>query len=118
MMHGEQVQFEFNSADATTAAVISIRSEGGAARTLLATERFILQAFTGSIAVAVLNAVIFDDADADGAIDAGEIMAVLGLGSANACGLNQAAGPGRVPKVKASVAGQVYIAGHGIIVNG
>jgi hypothetical protein len=118
MENGEPVQFEFKSTDATTAAVISIRSEGGSARTLASTERFILRSFTGSIAAAVLNAVIFDDANTDGNIDAGEIMAVLGLASANGCGLQQAAGPGRVPKVKAAVAGQVYIAGHGVIVNG
>lgn len=116
--NGEPIQFEFNSTDATTAAVISIRSEGGAARTLATDERVIIQSFTGSIAADVLNAIIFDDADADGNLDAGELLAVLGLGASSGHDLNAAAGKGRVPKVKAAVAGQVYIAGSGVIVKG
>lgn len=118
MHNGEPVQFEFNSADATTAAVISIRSEGGAARVLAIDERFILRSFTGSIAAAALNAVIFSDNDNDATIDAGEIMAVMGLGSSHGSCLDQAAGLGIVPKVKAAVAGQIYLAGHGVIVKG
>lgn len=115
--NGDPIQFEFNSADATAGTgLLRLRAEGGVSRALAPTERFIIRAFTGSIAAAVLNAVIFDSADAT--VDNDEILAVLGLGSSSGNGLEQAAAVGRVPRVKAAIAGQVYIAGHGVIVNG
>lgn len=117
-MAGEPVNFEFSSADATTAAAITLRSAGGATRTLGSEERFTLIGFTGSIAAAVINAVIFSDDDADGNLDAGELMAVMGLGSSNGSALYQAATKGITPKVKAANAGQIYLAGYGIITKG
>lgn len=116
MENGEPVEFEFNSADATAGAVISIRSEGGGARTLAVNERFILRSFTGSIAAAVLNAVMFKGADAT--VDAGELMAAFGLGSSNGSDLNQSGTLGAVPRIKAAVAGQIYVVGHGVITLG
>lgn len=122
-MRGDPVQIEFSSDDATTAAAVSLRHAGGAAITALAAnERLIVNSLSGALAAAVLHAELFNDADGDGNIDAGEILACFGIGpnhvhfegpdEGTACGL------ATIPKIKAAVAGFVRIAGVGFIVKG
>lgn len=116
---GDPVQFEFSSADVTTAAPLVLRDAGGAARTLSATERLILQTVNVYAAASALTVDIFDDADADGTVDAGERLLRVGEGFANVPFVGKdggtAGGRGRVPKVKAGGAAVVTVTGIGVI---
>lgn len=123
---GEPVKWEFVSADATTAAAITLWDGNSVSRTLAATERFMLLSYTGVMAVAVLNATLFDDLNANGTVDAGERMAEfanIGGGlqahiSGTFEGEGQAGGKGRMPKIKASAAGAIAFSGNGYIIKG
>lgn len=119
---GEPIQFELSSADVSTAAALTIRRAGSnTAYTLLAGERVVLQTVNFNVAAGV-TVTVFDDADADAAVDAGERLIVVGAGVSNIVfeGVDggSAGGLGRVPKAKASGAGQVDITGIGAIVKG
>lgn len=114
---GEFVTIEFNSADASTAAAVSLIGVNGATRTLAATEQLIIYALTPYV-VSGVTATIFDDIDADGTVDAGERIAHFGNASPT-----YLSGPGgryctigNTPKVKASGAGAVVITGTGGII--
>lgn len=116
---GEPVNFEFSSANATTAAAITLRDEGGTTtRTLASNERFILQAYTGHVDSDAGIVQMFNDVDGDGNVDANEIMAVMIYGSSSGSDLQQATSRGFTPKVKAAMAGNVVLAGRGVIVKG
>jgi hypothetical protein len=122
-MQGETVSIEFSSADATTAAAVTLKDSAGATRTLASNEVLLIDSLTAALAAAVLLAEVFGDVDADGAVDAGERLASFaGAGSAAS---NFIAGPeglavkqGFTPKVKATVAGNVQITGSGRIIKG
>lgn len=119
MCAGEPVEFEFSSADASSAAVLVMRSSGlRASRALAANERLIIHGFSGVIAAGANPTKIIGDADADGNVDAGELMAVLGTGVNNMADMEMAGEKGAMPKVKAAGAGQVDIAGWGVVVTG
>lgn len=119
---GDPIQFELSSADASAAVALTIRRSGSnAAYTLGADERVILQTVNGNV-VAGVTVQVFDDADADGNVDDGERLLVIGPGMSNTVfeGVDggTAGGKGRVPKVKASGAGQIDITGIGAIIKG
>ncbi len=119
---GEPIQFELSSSDLTTAAALVLRDAGGAARTLSSVERVLLQTVNIAVASGVGTVDIFDDADGDGTVDAGERLLNVGEGFANVPFLGtdhgQSSGKGRVPKVKAASAGAVTVTGIGAIVRG
>jgi len=117
-MQGETVQIEFSSADATTAAVITIKDANLVTRTLLSSERLLIDTLNATLAAAVTLLEIFSD-DGDGNVEALERIASFGPN----CG-NFVAGEegfpchvGTTPKAKAANAGQVTVTGSGRIVN-
>lgn len=119
MCSGEPVEFEFNSADAQTAAVLLMRSAGArTSRTLGAHERLIIQSLVSQITTT--TAFIFADTDGGGTLDAGDLMVPLGTGNSSivfdGTGDGIAGAVGVMPKVKAAAAGQIYIAGIGLVV--
>lgn len=120
--HGDPIQFEFSSADATTAAPLVIRDAGGLTHTLNANERVYIQTLNIQAAAGTGTVTIFDDRDGDGVADAGERMLLVGEGFSNVpfVGTDEgtAGGVGRVPKVQAVAAGQISITGIGIIRRG
>jgi hypothetical protein len=123
MLRGDPVQIEFTSADATTAAAVSLRHAGGAAiSALAANERLIISSISASLAAAVLHAEIFNDTDADGNVDAGELLVALSLGpnhwNIGSPDFGTACRLATIPKVKAAVAGAIQIAGVGYLVKG
>lgn len=113
---GDPVQLEFSSADASTAAAITIKDGNNATRTLQSYERLLIDSLIGDIAAGV-TADVFDDKDADGTVDAGELLA--SLGALNTTYTNNDSGlsvtTGNTPKVKSSGAGSVKITGTGRI---
>lgn len=122
---GDPVEFEFNSADASTAAALVLRQSGDrSSRTLASGERFVMEQLVAHIVAADassahITAVITADTDGDGDLDAGDLMAVIGGGSVHASFPNGMAGAlGVIPKVLASASGQIYIAGTGYIMQG
>jgi hypothetical protein len=117
-MQGETVSIEFSSADASTAAAVTLKDADGATRTLASNERLLIDTLTASLAAAVLLVTVISDNDADGAIDAGERLAAFGANTGNfeAGPEGQPGKTGITPKVKASGAGQVDITGTGRII--
>lgn len=118
-MRGDPVKLEFSSADATTAAAMTMYDNGGAARTIKPTERLVIVHVSASLAAAVLSAIIFDDVDGGGTVGSGERLAVLGIGP-NSLEYSfgdggPACGQGRVPKIKAAVAGQIDVVAIGYL---
>lgn len=120
MNNGEPVEFELNSTDASTAAALVLRSAGGGARTLATDERLIIESLNSHITTA--TAFIFRDDDSGGTLGAHELMVPLGTGVTNVAFTGKEEGisgaKGLMPKVKASGAGQIYIAGVGRVVKG
>lgn len=116
-MQGEPIEFEFVSSDASTAAPIVLRTAGSrTSRTLESTERVIVTNINAVIGAITVN--LIADSDADGDVDDGDRMAVLGegahspdFGCAGICGAM-----GILPKVIASGAGAISITGVGVIV--
>lgn len=119
---GEPIQFELTSSDVTTAAALSLRNAGGASRTLASDERVILQTVNVYAASGVGTVSVFDDADGDSVVDAGELLLRVGEGFTNVPFLGTdggtSSGKGRTPKVKAASAGAVAVTGIGAIVKG
>ncbi len=123
---GEPVEFEFSSADASTAAPIVLRNSGGRdSRTLEADERLVIEQVSGYILQAAsaevdITAVLTADTDGDGDLDAGDLMAVFGGGALahdfTPSGMSGTLGV--MPKVLASAAGLIRITGNGYIMKG
>lgn len=120
---GKPVEFELNSADASTAAALVLREAGArAALTLGAEDRLIIQTVTAKVTTAT-HANIIADTDGDGDLDAGDLMVALFTGGnsidlSGSTGGGIAGAKGVVPKVLAQAAGQIYLAGTGVIVRG
>lgn len=117
---GEYVGIEFASADATTAAAVTLKDANGATRTLAAHERLLIDTLTCALAAAVLLAEIFND-DGDGNVEAGERIAAFAptnAGSFDGGAEGFSCGVGTTPKVKATVAGTVTLTGTGRIIKG
>ena len=115
---GEYVAIEFSSADAQTAAVVTLKDADGATVTLAANERLLVDTLSANVAAAVTLVDVFADYDADGNVDAGERVASFGANVGNFDG-----GPegfsiktGFTLKVHASGAGQVDVSGTARIV--
>lgn len=122
-MIGTPVEFEFSSADASTAAVIVLREAGArASRSLAANERLIVQGLTAVIAAGATPVKMIADTDGDGDVDAGDLMAVLHTGyndfTIGGTGQGIAGTKAVMPKIKAAGAGQIDISGVGVIVLG
>ena len=119
-MVGRTIKIQFSSADASTAAAMSLYDDNDAAVTLASNERILIDTLIGNVAAAVTSATVFSDDDADAAIDAGERIAVFGPNSGFFQGGAEgyALPIGVTPKVKASGAGQVDITGSVRIVIG
>lgn len=120
MGSGSPVEFEFSSADASTAAPLVLREAGSnAARALAANERLILTSLNAVIGAAITVRIIADT-DGDGDVDAGDSMSILGQGShSHEFGCHGMSGAlGVMPKVIASGAGQIDMTGTGVIVKG
>lgn len=115
---GEPVQIEFSSADASAAAAVSLFNADGAARTLAAHERLLID--SGTVTVVTTTATLITDGDGDGAVDAGERIGVFAAGTnpfefgeeGFACPI------GKTPKVKGAAAGQIDLVATGRIVKG
>lgn len=122
-MIGDPCQFEFSSADATTAAVLTIRKAGqSTVHSLTSTQRVVICSLTAFLVSGAGLVDIFSDANSDGVVDVNERMVVLGTGvnnvDFNGPDGGTAGARGLVPKVKAAAAGQVSIAGVGYIIDG
>jgi hypothetical protein len=116
MVTGEECKFEFSSADATTAAAIVIYDLNGTVRVLGSNERFLPVNILGVAATAAGLIKIFNDVDANGAVGAGELIAVFS-GQINYPATDELWGRlGNTPKVKAAAAGQIDITGTGKII--
>ncbi len=118
---GDPIEFEFSSADASTAAPLVLRLAGKReSLALAASDRFILHSVNGS--VATTTAQIIADTDGDGDVDAHDMMVALGTGINNASfegiGGGIAGSPGVIPKVKAAAGGQITLTGTGCRVKG
>lgn len=116
---GEPVMFELNSADISgTAAAITLRSRGGSARTLAADESLTILQIWSHVNATVTVCIMFDDVDGSGAVGAGELIAVWQQTQNNIPGMRAVCSLGRLPKVKGTGSGQVYVGGHGFITKG
>ncbi len=122
---GEPVEFEFLSADATTAGALVIRTAGGAARTLASDERLVIDTIDAHIAETAspadnVIAWIIRDTDEDGDLDAGDLLAVLQGGGNHSSfwPTGMAGAKGVIPKVLADAAAQITIAGNGYVMKG
>lgn len=119
-MQGQSVSIEFVSADASTAAAVTLKDSTGATRALAANEILLIDTLTAALATAVLLVQVFADIDGDSSVDAGELLASFapGNGASRFSGgkEGQAVTVGVTPSVKASGAGVVNITGTGRIV--
>ena len=121
MNHGSQFRIVFSSADVTTAAAITLFDCDGTSRALAATERFIIDHIQMNKASGTTIVRLFDDIDADGVIDTGELLISFSTitGAPFVASFDQEGmpcGKGRLPKVIASAAGLVEVTGTGHIV--
>lgn len=120
-MNGEEVYGVLNSADASTAAALTLYSMGGAAvvsRALDSTERLVITDVMLSIQGTAFDAALIWDTDGDGDVDAGDWIARLKSadGQLSASFQTPRYGPtGKTPKVKAGAAGTVDAVIHGFI---
>jgi len=116
-MQGETVSIEFVSADATTAAAVTLKDKNNATRTLLANEQLYVDTASCTLAAAVTSADLLSDNDADGTTDANELIATFGPNCGNFVAGEEgfACHKGITPKVKAAVAGVVRLTGNGRI---
>ena len=121
MNHGSQFKITFSSADATTAAALTISDANSVARTLASNERFIIDHIVLNRAAASTLVRIFDDLNGDGLVGATELMlsATSPTGTPLFASFDQEGLPGglgRMPKVIASAIGLVEVTGTGHIV--
>jgi len=113
MERGEQVHGELVSADASTAAAIVLYKAGTrTVRTLGSTEHLVITDVMMN-STAATDVALFDDADADGTIDAGERIAHGDFsakgGLVTAFSTPRYCSKGITPKVKAGAAGAVKV---------
>jgi hypothetical protein len=119
--NGEAVHGEYVG-DAAAVQTIQWYTLGKNARTLLANERIVITDIQIIVAAAG-NVILFDDASGNGAVGAGEyiaggdVAANGGVAMALTAGHWCKRGPSNV-KVKSSVAGNVTVILHGLIVQG
>tara|TARA_Y100000310_G_scaffold153134_1_gene152570 strand:+ start:546 stop:905 length:360 start_codon:yes stop_codon:yes gene_type:complete len=118
MPRGEEVKFEFSSADASTAAAGVLYNADAGVRTLAATQRFVVTS------VALLTAVaqrydVFSDNNDDDTVDAGEriIGGHFAAGIAHSLNTEIYCQLGITPKVLGAAAGQVDVIMTGYILN-
>jgi hypothetical protein len=116
---GENVHFEFSSADASAAAVVTIYNNDGGARALAANERLVITDIHASAGGAVGLVDIFNGTGASPAV--GERLFTFNLAATIGPAYPSLNTPaycrkGVVPKVKAAAAGQLNVNGTGIIV--
>jgi hypothetical protein len=116
---GEYVAIEFASADASAAAAVTLKDANNVTRTLTANERLLIDTAQGECAAAVTLLELITDSDADGNVDANELICAFGANNAFFDGGEEGYScPGGItPKAKASGAGVVRITGVGRIVN-
>lgn len=117
MKPGIPVTFEFTSADATTAAAVTLKDQNNATRTLGSDEQLYVDTANAALAAAVLTADLFSDNATAGTVDAGELVASFGPNTGNFDGGDEgfACHKGVTPKVKGSNAGVVRVTGTGRI---
>ncbi|KKL96783.1 hypothetical protein LCGC14_1841020 [marine sediment metagenome] len=122
---GDPVEFEVNSADASTAAALVLREAGlRTSRTLASDERLVIESVSGYMlaadaASARITAVITADTDEDGDLDAGDLMFAFGGGGFHGSFPQGMAGAlGIIPKVLATASGLVRLSGAGYIMKG
>jgi hypothetical protein len=119
---GQSVSIEFVSADASTAASVTLKDANDITYTLAANERLILDTLTGTIdpASTTIVADFFADIDGDGVIDANELTVrfsyVISQFNGGPEGLPFPVGI--TPKVKSSGAAAVRVTGMGRVVKG
>lgn len=114
---GEAVTFEFTSADATTAAAVTIKDGNNATRTLGAEEQLWIDTANAALAAAVTTADLFSDNSGAGTVDAGELIASFGPNTGMFEGGEEGfpCHKGVTPKVKSAVAGVTRVTGTGRI---
>lgn len=119
-MHGDPVTLELTTTDAHTAAVSFIIKDGnGNTRTLLATERLMIDSMQVNMAAAVLGADVYAVADATATGDV--IVGSFGPGSPNRVAFPHdglSLPNGKTPLIVAQVAGAITAVGSGRIIVG
>lgn len=119
---GDAVSIEFVSADASTAALVTIKDANDATYTLKVNERLIVDTLTGTIdpASTTIVADFFADINADGNVNAGELTVrfsyVISQFNGGPEGLPFPVGI--TPKVKSSGSAAVRVTGMGRVVKG
>lgn len=113
MKPGIPVTFEFTSADATTAAVVTIKDQNNVTRTLGAEEQLWIDTAAAALAAAVTSADLFSDNASAGAVDAGELICSFGPNNGMFDGGEEGSPchKGVTPKVKSAVAGVTRVTG-------
>lgn len=116
---GEAVSIEFESADASTAALVTLKDANLVTRTLQLYERLIVDTLEANVASAAGTVDVFADIDGDGAVDPNELIATFNAGSVTIF----SGGPSGfsiplalTPKVLAAAGGAIEISGTGRIV--
>lgn len=117
---GRTIRIQFSSADASTAAAVSLYDDNDAAVTLAANERLLIDTIDANVAAAVTLVTLFSDGNADGTVNVGERIAAFGANSGFFQGGEEGycLPIGKTPRVRASGAGQVDLTGSARIVIG
>jgi hypothetical protein len=119
---GEYVALEFSSADASTAAAITVKDSNGATRTVASNERLLIDTLSAAGPYATdpandISVSIFNDLDGNGTVAAGErIMVYRGNGVFDGGAEGFSVKPNTSVKVKASASGQIDVTGIGRII--
>jgi hypothetical protein len=120
-MRGEEIYGTLNSADASTAAALTLYTQGGiaiASRALGTTERLVITDVMMSIQGTAFDAALIWDTDGSGVVKAGDMIARLKSADgqlAIAFNVPRYGPTGKTPKVKAGAAGTVDVIIHGFI---
>lgn len=118
LKQGENVSIEFVSADATTAALVTLKDANLNTRVLKSYERLVLDSINAQVASAANPADLFADINGNGTVDANELLmsttAVDFQWQTEGEGMNVPTGI--TPKVKAAAAGVIKITGTGRII--
>lgn len=118
------VNFEFSSTDATSPGTITLSDANSRVKTLKSNERLVIYGGTLSQAKGVTKTTLFDDANNDNIVTAGEIIAETVDAGAVPAGTTisftylphgRICSAGNTPKVVSSATGAVSISGVGAI---